>query len=87
MPKIIYSKGFLKYLKKLDPQLQKETEYKIELFRNEQNNKNLEIHKLKGRFKGFYSFSVNYKNRVLFSYNNNKTVALLHDVGDHDIYR
>lgn len=60
---------------------------KIELFRDPKNHENLKVHKLKGRLKDGYSFSVNYKIRIVFTYSNSKPKgAELHAIGDHDVY-
>ena len=46
----------------------------------------LKTHKLKGRLKGVWSFSVTHAHRVLITFPQ-PGVALLHDVGTHDVYR
>ena len=66
--------------------LQDEVIEKIELFKHVDNHKRLEVHKLKGRLKRFYGFSVNYRDRVIFEYMSENEVALL-AVGDHEIYK
>lgn len=82
---IIYLPVFLRKFNKLDPRLQIEVLEKIELFKDKNNNKQLKIHKLKGRLAGRYSFSVNYKTRIVFSYLSKKEVVLL-AIGDHEVY-
>ena len=82
---IIYLPVFLRKFNKLEPALQEEVLEKIELFKGVKNRKQLKIHKLKGRLKGHYSFSVNYKTRIIFSYISKKEVALL-AIGNHAIY-
>ena len=59
---------------------------KIELFKNEKNHKLLKIHKLHGKMSGYFSFSVNYKFRIVFRYET-KTEMVLLDIDDHDIYK
>ena len=60
---------------------------KIELFRDSKNHENLKVHKLRGRLKEGYSFSVNYKIRIVFTYIDSKPKeAQLHAIGDHDVY-
>jgi plasmid maintenance system killer protein len=87
MININYSPKFLKIYKKIvESDLKKEIKTKIELFRNEKNHKNLDVHKLKKVKRDTYSFSVNYKDRILFRYLNKKEVVLL-IFGDHDIYK
>lgn len=70
----------------MPPGLQDEVIEKIELFKHVDSHKRLEVHKLKGRLKRFYGFSVNYKDRIIFEYMSENEVALL-AVGDHEIYK
>jgi addiction module RelE/StbE family toxin len=81
-----YTKTFLKRFKKFDSYFQNEIIEKIELSKDKNNHKRLEVHKLKAKYKGFNSFSVNRKDRILFEFENSKTV-IFHDVGSHDIYK
>ena len=76
---------FIRHFKKLDLGLQEEALEKIELFKNVKNYKLLKIHKLHGPLAGRYSFSVNYKTRIVFSYVNNNEIVLL-AIGDHAVY-
>lgn len=81
-----YAPAFLRKLKKLEPDLREEAIEKIALFASEENHKNLKVHKLKGRFDECYSFSVNYKTRIVFMHIA-KNEAILLAIGDHDIYK
>jgi toxin HigB-1 len=81
---IIYAPSFLNRFKKLHKKLQEEAFEKIDLFKNKKNHQVLKVHKLKGRLRGRYSFSVNYKVRILFKKKGNEFHFL--DIGDHDIY-
>lgn len=83
---IIYLPVFLKRFKKLEPDLREEVIEKIELFKDSQNHERLKVHKLQGVLAGRYSFSVNYKVRIVFTRVSNREVAFL-DIGDHDIYK
>ncbi|MCG2695291.1 hypothetical protein L6261_04420 [Candidatus Parcubacteria bacterium] len=89
MIKINYSPKFLKIYKKIkEKSLKKEIKTKIDLFKNEINHKLLEVHKLKKTRRETYSFSVNYKDRILFRYlNKNKKEIVLLVFGDHDVYK
>lgn len=66
--------------------LQEEIKEKIDLFRSEKNHEHLKVHKLKGRLSRYYSFSVNYRYRIVFMYQSASEAVLL-TIGDHDIYR
>lgn len=86
--KIVYTKRFLRLLKKCEPGLIEEAKEKINQLRDRAQHKALKVHTLKGRLKGRSSFSVNYKVRILFRYlpEDSKTIALL-AIGDHDVYK
>ena len=85
MIKIVYRSTFFRHCKKLPNILQEEIKEKIELFRENPKHPFLKTHKLKGTLKKCYSFSVNYKYRVIFYYKT-KNVAVLLGVGDHSLY-
>ena len=85
MIKVKYKPAFVRQYKKLPKALKQETKEKIDLFCVDPNHSFLKTHKLKGRLKGRYSFSVNYKYRVVFRYETKNTAVLL-AVGDHEVY-
>lgn len=80
-----YTTGFVRQYTKLSIELREEVREKIELLKESKNNEKLKVHKLKGRLSGRYSFSVNYKYRIMFEYIDKKNIVLL-TIGDHDIY-
>jgi mRNA-degrading endonuclease YafQ of YafQ-DinJ toxin-antitoxin module len=80
---ILYSAKFVRMYKGLEPALQEEVREKITLFRNPKSHASLKVHKLQGRLEGRYAFSVNYRIRVIFRYENKKIASLL-TVGPHD---
>ena len=86
MLEIFYAPVFIRQLKSLEKDLQEEVLEKIELFKKRNNHKQLKIHRLKGRLSGRYSFSINYKMRIVFDYLSKKETVLL-AIGDHDIYK
>ena len=83
---VCYKPSFVRRLNKLSKGLQDEVIEKTELFKDIENHESLKVHKLKGRLKKFYGFSVNYRDRIVFEYISEKEVALL-AVGDHEIYK
>lgn len=85
MYEITFSPKFLKTVKKLKPNLQQEIIERVNLLKNESNHEVLRVHKLKGRLKGRYSFSVDYKNRIVFNHLDDNTIYLL-NFGGHEIY-
>lgn len=83
---ISYTPSFIKQYNSLEKDLQDEVVDKIELFKKTKNHKQLKVHKLKGKLKGRYSFSVNYNIRIVFNYLSKKEVVFL-AIGDHDVYK
>ncbi len=83
---IFYAPPFFRQLKKLEKDLQEEVFERIELFENNPKNTILKVHKLQGRLKGRYSFSINYKTRIVSTYRSEKDVVFL-AVGNHDVYK
>lgn len=86
MISIFYKPTFVRQYKKLPPLLQEEAKEKIELFRKNPKHSFLKAHKLKGKLKGFWSFSVNYEYRIVFQFESKKEAALL-VIGTHDVYK
>ncbi|MBI3626916.1 type II toxin-antitoxin system mRNA interferase toxin, RelE/StbE family [Candidatus Uhrbacteria bacterium] len=84
--KIAFAPSFIRAYKKLPDDLKEEVRQKIDLFKKDPNHPFLKSHKLKGRLKGRHSFSVNYKDRIVFIYNGSDEVILL-AIDDHDIYK
>ena len=87
MIEVIFSKRFLRQFEKLEYDLQKEVREKIKLFEDTSNHKLLNVHKLKGEMKRQYSFSANYKTRIVFEYTSLKKEAILLVIGDHAVYK
>lgn len=85
MLKVFYTPSFIKQVGKLETDLYDEVIEKIELLKNPINHGQLKVHKLKGVLAGRFSFSVNYKTRIVFAYMS-KNEALLHAIGDHSVY-
>lgn len=82
---VTYLPKFIKKFNTLPQQLQDEVVEKIELFKDSKNHESLRVHKLHGRFKDCYSFSVNYKYRIIFTWTSDTEASLL-AIGDHSIY-
>lgn len=86
MLEILYKPTFIRQYKKLPLGLQEEIKEKLSLFAKNPKHPFLKTHKLKGRLKKFYSFSVNYEYRIVFMFES-KTSAVMLAVGDHDVYK
>ncbi len=83
---ISFAPGFLRSVRSLPLLLRDEIKEKIRLFSDEKNHTSLRVHKLSGRLKNCYAFSVNYHIRIIFEYTGKPKRAYLLTVGDHDIY-
>ena len=82
-----YAPRFVREYNKLESALRKEVQEKIVLFKNLKNHRQLGVHPLHGRMNGRWSFSVNYRYRIVFQYiGKKKNHAALLMVGDHSIY-
>jgi len=77
---------FKRQFKKLSPALQEEALEKIALFRDSGHHAALKVHKLKGALAGRFSFSVNYRYRIVFVWENARQSAILAAIGDHAVY-
>jgi mRNA-degrading endonuclease YafQ of YafQ-DinJ toxin-antitoxin module len=86
MIRIAYTPNFVRQFKNLQKDLMEEAFEKINLFKNEKNHRILKVHKLKGRLSSRYSFSINYKYRIVFIFTTKKETVFL-AIGDHDIYK
>lgn len=83
---IIYSSKFAKEYKKIPSCVKDVAEENFLLFKKDPTSPKLKTHKLKGRLKGLYSFSVGYKYRIIFEFSEDKNIVYFHSVGNHDIY-
>ena len=83
--KILYSPKFQKKYKKLPSQIQNLAENKRKVFRKEPFHPTLKTHKLHGELNGCWSFSINYKYRIVFEFLG-EDIIKFHSIGDHDIY-
>lgn len=86
MIKVAYRTSFVRQFGALEEALRVEVLEKIELFSNSRNHHQLKVHKLHGELKNCYSFSVNYKIRIVFEYLSKNEVTFL-TIGDHQIYQ
>ncbi len=84
--KIYYSSKFAREYKALPLKVKQRAEEKEKIFRKNPFDKRLKTHKLSGRLKDFWSFSIDHKYRIVFEFVDEKT-TWFHLVGDHSIYR
>ena len=83
---IAYKPTFLRQFKKLPKQLQEEAKQKIELFRDVRSHRQLRVHKLGGDLEGLWSFSINYRYRIVFEWEKKGESVVCLGIGDHSLY-
>lgn len=83
--KIIYSSKFAKEYKRLPLKIKKIAEKKEKIFRKDPFESSLKTHKLTGKLKEYYSFSIDYQYRIVFEFVK-KEMVWFHSVGTHEIY-
>ena len=83
--KIYYSSKFAKEHKRLPLKVKIAAEKKEKLFRQDPFDPILKTHKLSGRLKEYYSFSIDHEYRIIFEFFKKDTVWF-HSVGTHEIY-
>ncbi len=84
--KIQYTSYFQRKFKKIPRDLQQIVLKREEMFRENPFDPRLKTHKLQGKLKGYCSFSITYKNRILFEFITPQEVLFV-DVDDHSIYQ
>lgn len=84
--RFFYTPSFVRQYKGLEENLKAEVRLKIEMFKKNVRDPSLKTHKLQGKLQGRFSFSINYRYRIVFCYDSPDEIAFL-DVGDHDVYR
>lgn len=83
---IYYSEIFLKQYKKVPFKIKIKLEKLESLIRQNPFNPILKTHPLVGKLKGFYSLSVDYHCRIIFTIEN-ETEIWFHSIGTHSIYK
>ena len=84
--KIYYSSKFAKEYKHLPKTVKIIAEKKESGFRKDPFDPQLKTHKLTGKLKEYYSFSIDYKYRIIFELRE-KNILWFHSVGTHEIYK
>lgn len=80
-----YTARFLRSLKKYDETVQDDVVAAVKLFENGKSDLALKLHKLHGKFSGYYAFSANFTHRVMIK--KEKGFVYYLDVGTHDMYK
>lgn len=84
--KIIYSSKFAKEYKRLPSKTKAAAQKKENIFRKDPFQPSLKAHKLTGKLKEYYSFSIDYEYRIIFEFVK-KDIIWFHSVGTHEIYK
>ena len=85
---IYYHPRFQRNYRQLDPQIKKQAEAQVALFRTDAFAIQLDTHSLHGKLKKQWSFSVDNRYRILFEFlNKQKSEVVFLDIDTHDIYR
>ncbi len=84
---IIYSTKFAREYKKLPQKIKLIAEKREVIFRQNPFDPQLKSHKLHGKLKEFWSFSIDGNYRIIFEFNKDKGQIYFHSVGNHDVYQ
>ncbi len=83
---IIYTAEFIRLFKKLPIEVKKEAVKKEVIFKKNPFDSKLKLHKLKGKLKDCWGFSISYDIRIIVEFAGND-IVYFHSIGDHDIYK
>ena len=83
---IVYSAKFAKEYKKLPLKVKLSAERKEKIFRKTPHSPLLKTHRLTGKLKEYYAFSIDYHYRIIFEFRK-KDIIWFHSVGTHEIYQ
>lgn len=84
--KILYTSHFHWSLRNLPPDVKKTIQIREKIFRINCFDSRLKTHKLSGKLKNYWSFSLTHSHRVLFQFLGKGKVAFI-DIGNHSIYQ
>ena len=84
--RIVYAPKFIREYKKLPRKTQIEAEKREALFRVDSFDVRLGVHKLHGRLKDFWSFSIGFRYRIVFQ-RGEGDVVYFYSVGNHKVYQ
>ncbi len=82
---IYYSSKFAKEYKKLPQKVKAVAEKREIIFNKDPFDPRLKTHKLTGKLKEYWAFSIDYQYRIIFEFRNNN-IIWFHSVGTHGIY-
>ena len=77
---------FVKAYRNLPEKIRLYAKQKEEIFKVDPFDNRLKTHKLKGRFRKLWPYSINYQYRIVFRFIDDETV-IYYNIGTHDVYR
>ena len=80
-----YTSRFSREAKKVPWHLCKTVEDRVALFKINPFDSRLKTHKLTGALREFWSFSIDYRYRIMFEFLDSGK-SIFHSIGDHSIY-
>lgn len=83
--RVSFCSYFIKQFKKIPPELQEQVHKKIAVFEKDHKNPSLKTHKLHGRLKHCWSFSVTHHYRIIFKIKDKEAIFI--EMGTHDMYK
>ncbi len=84
--RIYYSSKFEREYKKLSRKIKLLAEEREHIFRQDPFDPRIDTHKLHGRLKEYWAFSIDTKYRIIFEFVK-KNIVWFHSAGDHSIYQ
>lgn len=81
-----FEKKFEAHKKRLSKKELENLRERFIIFKNNPFDNRLRTHKLKGKLKDYWVFSVSYSDRLLFRFLSKDKIFLI-DIGDHGIYK
>lgn len=84
--RVFFSAHFQRALKHLGPQYMDIIAERFSWFKENCFDSRLKTHKLEGKLKGYWSFSLTYSHRVVFEFIEKDVVGFV-NIGDHSIYQ
>lgn len=84
--RVYASSNFTRAVEKLPPNIRDKLRERDQIFRRDPFDPRLKTHKLRGNLKGYWSYSVGRRYRLLFKFLDGDEVVY-YDIGTHQMYR
>lgn len=85
LEKIYPTTRFRRSFRRLPKTIRKKAVERERIFKENPFDPRLNTHKTKGKLEGLWAYSVDFRYRVLFRFEN-EGVVIYHDIGDHSLY-